>query len=102
VSQPLFRVPARPKLPARQIDEIPAPPWPVTPEHGANDIGEPLLADVQPPRTDEPIAAADTSAAHTTETAPSMPAGIFDPAFVPAGHPVAVPSAPPIAERPQP
>jgi hypothetical protein len=103
-NQPLFRAPARPQLPVRQIDEMPMPafPWPLTPGHGANAIGEPLLADVQPPRADEPIAAADTSVAHHSETAPSLPAGIFDPAFVPAGHPVTAPGAPPTAERPQP
>jgi hypothetical protein len=100
VNQPLFRLPARPLPPARPIDEMPSSPWLIPPEHNANAISEPLLADFQPPRADEPITAADTTVAHVTEAAPALPPGIFDPVFVPAGHPVAAPSAPPNGDRP--
>ncbi len=87
VNQPLFRLPARPLPAARPIDEMPSSPWIVPPEHDANAISEPLLADFQPPRADEPITAADTSVADVTETAPALPPGIFDPAFAPGGYP---------------
>ena len=54
-SQPLFRVPQRPQVPAHPIDEMPSSAWLAAPEQGAKPIDEPPVADFQPLRAVDAI-----------------------------------------------